>query len=228
MRTTAILASTLIMFGGVAHAAVTGFAWREVSNGFSPYPGNAPTTLPAGSRTFDLYVIGDTVGDVINGVNFGGDGSVNHIQVVGGVYNHPMGGNDRSFAFEPLIPDLVFDTYACFGGGATTNGQATNFAGLVNLTGANNELRFTTFTQPSAPLTPRTFGSHAAEIRVLRVTTLPGTTSLGGGGSIGEIGLAGGALLSAHLPWGPAPGGVALFALPCLLAARRASRTTPR
>ncbi len=214
--------AALLVVAGAANAAVTGFTWNEVPNANSPYPGAAPTTLPAGTRTFDLYVIGDTVGDVINGVNFGGDGSTNHINVAGGVYNHPLGGDTRSFAFETFFPDIVFDTFATFGGGATTNGQATQFAGGVNLTGAGGELRFTSFTQPPAALTAGTFGSHAAQIWVLRVSVLAGTNALGGGNSVGEIGLAGGALLTAAVNNAiPTPGAAALLGLAGLAGARR-------
>ena len=222
MSKSVLSTAALLVLAGAANAAVTGFAWREVANGNSPYPGNPATTLPAGSRTFDLYVVGDTVGDVINGVNFGGDGSGNYINVAGGVYNHPLGGDTRSFAFETFFPDIVFDTFATFGGGATTNGQATQFAGPVNLTGAGGELRFTSFTQPPAALTAGTFGSHAAQIWVLRATVLAGTTALGGGNSVGEIGLAGGALLSAAVNNAiPTPGAVALLGLAGLAGARR-------
>lgn len=226
MSKSVLSTAALLVLAGAANAAVTGFAWREVANGNSPYPGNPATTLPAGTRTYDLYVVGNTVGDVINGVNFGGDGSVNHINVGGGgaVYNHPLGGDTRSFAFETFFPDIVFDTFATFGGTATTNGQGTQFAGPVNLTGAGGELRFTSFTQPPAALTAGTFGSHAAQIWVLRLS-LTGTAAFGGGGnSVGEIGLAGGALLSAAVPFTPnvpTPGAVALFGLAGLAGARR-------
>lgn len=217
--------AALLVVAGAANAAVTGFAWREVSNTNSPYPGGAPTTLPAGTRTYDLYVIGNTVGDVINGVNFGGDGSTNHINVAGGaVYNHPLGGDTRSFAFETFFPDIVFDTFATFGGGPTTNGQSTQFAGAVNLTGAGGELRFTSFTQPPAALTAATFGSHVAEIWVLRASLTGTAASAGGGNSVGEIGLAGGALLSAAVnftPNVPTPGAAALLGLAGLAGARR-------
>lgn len=211
--------AALLVVAGAANAAVTGFAWNEVPNANSPYPGAAPTTLPAGARTFDLYVVGNTVGDVINGVNFGGDGSANHINVGSPVYNHPLGGDTRSFAFETFFPDIVFDTFATFGGGPTTNGQATQFAGPVNLTGAGGELRFTSFTQPPAALTAGTFGSHAAQIWVLRLTIIG--NSAGGGNSVGEIGLAGGALLSAQVGAVPTPGAVALLGLAGLAGARR-------
>ncbi len=223
MRTTAMLASLLVTLGGGAQGAIFGFRWRHVANGVSPYPGNAPTTLPANTSTYDLYVIGDTVGDIINGVNFGGDGSTSHINLSpsASVYNHPLGGNIRSFAFEPLAPDLVYDTYACYGGGAVTDGAPTQFAGSVNLTGAGGELRFTSFTQPSAALTAGTFGSHAAEIRVLRLSFTGVNAFAGGGNSVGEIGLAGGALLTAGVTFTPTPGAAALLGLAGLAGARR-------
>lgn len=219
MSKSVLSTAALLVLAGAANAAVTGFAWLEVANANSPYPGNPATTLPAGTRTYDLYVIGNTVGDVINGVNFGGDGSVNHINVGSTVYNHPLGGDTRSFAFETFFPDIVFDTFATFGGGATTNGQGTQFAGPVNLTGAGGEIRFTSFTQPPAALTAGTFGSHAAQIWVLRLSI--GGNNAGGGNSVGEIGLAGGALLSAFVPSVPTPGAVALLGLAGLAGARR-------
>lgn len=220
MRTAAILSSMLAMLTGATHAAVTGFAVRLVDNTVNPVTGQSPLSDPLeGAQwasqsdwfTFDVYVIGTQVGDTINGVNLGGDGAPGiGIPLMGSrvVFNHSLGGNTRAFAFEQLFPALIFDTYACFGGNDTTDGRPTQLVGATYLTGASGSIRFTSFTQPPAALTAGTFGAHAAEIRVLRLTVAEGTIPLDG---FGQIGLAGGGLLTAVIPFfPPAPGAAGL------------------
>jgi MYXO-CTERM domain-containing protein len=236
--------AALLALAGAANAAITGVIWREVSNAASPYPPNAapgadPT--PGGAawnaggpwRTFDLYVVG-LAGDIINGIEAGGGSDTTFgIRTSGQpVFNHPSGGDARTQAFEAFFSSLPFDTFATFGGNATTAGQSASFAGVTDLTGTNqvsgvNRLRFTSFTQPPIALNAdAAVGPGGGSLWVLRVTIKSTVTNLGGtvGGqlSVVQVGLPGGAVANFNAPNAvPTPGALALLGLGGLAVARR-------
>ncbi len=218
--------SALLIGAGVASAAITGVEWRSVNNAASPYaPNLAPGADPvAGAlwtaggpwQTWDLYVTG-AQGDVVNGLSAGGDGGPFSIKVTGPVFNHPVGGDSRNFGTEGFFSALPFDTFATFGGGATTNGVFGGFAGSINMTGANGELKFTSFAPAGAPAV---LGANG--LWVLRVTfNAVADGTLGGNGSRVQIGTAGGQVLAFDVPQVPAPGAVALVSIAGLAGLRR-------
>lgn len=218
--------SALLVGAGVASAAITGVEWRSVNNAASPY---APNLAPgadavAGAlwtatgpwQTWDLYVTGNQ-GDLVNGLNAGGDGGAFSIKVSGPVFNHPVGGNSRSQATESFFSALPFDTFATFGGTATTAGVFGGFAGTENFTGANGEIRFTSFAPAGAPAA---LGANG--LWVLRVTfNAVADGTLGGNGSRVQIGLPGGNVAAFDVPLVPAPGAVALMSVAGLAGLRR-------
>lgn len=221
-----ISVAALLVAAGAANAAITGLAWRSVDNSAAV---NGTNGWNSTNKTFDLYVLG-AVGDVINGVSAGGDNNPNFgINVAGGtVYNHPLGGNTRSFAFEGFFPEIRFDTYACYGGTAGADGQATQFAGTIDLIGADGRINFSSFTQPPAALTADALAPGGGSIRVLRVSVSASTTHLGGVVGAGsntsrvQVGLPGGVVADFVLGNAiPAPGAAALFGLAGLAVARR-------
>jgi MYXO-CTERM domain-containing protein len=228
---TIISVGALLVAAGAANAGIIGFAWRSVDN-------SAATTglngWAAGNKTFDLYCLG-SIGDLINGISAGGDGNANYgINVVGGsVYNTPVfGNNTRSAALEtvPGFFEIRFDTYACYGGALAAggpDGQATSFAGAIDLVGADGRINFSSFTQPAAALTLDPASPGNGSIRVLRITVSASTTHLGG--SLGDladskiqVGLPGGVVQDFNVPDAiPAPGAAALLGLAGLAVARR-------
>lgn len=224
-----ISVAALLVAAGAANAAVTGLAWRAVDNSAAANGANGWNST---NKTFDLYVLG-AVGDVINGVSAGGDSNPNFgINVAGGsVYNHPLGGNTRSTAFEGFFPEIRFDTYACYGGSLNAggpDGQATQFAGVIDLIGADGRMQFSSFTQPPAALTADALAPGGGSIRILRVSVSASTTHLGGVVGTGtatsrvQVGLPGGAVADFVLGNAiPAPGAAALFGLAGLAVARR-------
>lgn len=217
--------SALLVGAGVASAAITGVEWRAVSNTASPYPPNAApgTDAVAGAlwnsapwQTWDLYITG-AQGDLVNAINVGGDGGAFSIKVSGPVFNHPAGSDQRSFATEGFFPAMPFDTFATFGGGATTNGVFGGFAGTTNMTGANGELRFTSFAPAGSPAA---LGANG--LWVLRVSyNASADATLGGNGSRVQIGLPGGAVAEFNVPQVPAPGAMALVGVAGLAGLRR-------
>src|SRR5690606_10522561 len=79
-----------------------------------------------GTTTLDLYWtnnFGNTIG--VNGFNLGSaavpDLDPYRIFVHAPVYNHPLGGDVRSTAFEGVFPTIAFDTYLAFGDVAAGN-----------------------------------------------------------------------------------------------------------
>lgn len=221
-----ISVSALLVAAGVANAAVTGVAWRAVDNSAAANGANGWSST---NKTYDLYVLG-AVGDVINGVSAGGDNNPNFgINVAGGtVYNHPLGGNTRSFAFENFFPEIRFDTYACFGGTAAADGQATQFAGTTDLIGGDGRINFSSFTQPPAALTADALAPGGGSLRILRISVSASTTHLGGVVGTGantsrvQIGLPGGVVADFLVGNAiPTPGAAALLGLAGLAAARR-------
>lgn len=227
-----ISVAAVLAVAGAASAAVTGVRWAEVNN--SSAAGNAGWN--ATNRTFDLFVDG-TVGQTINGVNFGGDNPANgRIEIVGGtVFNHTAGSNLRNAAFEtfPGFQSIAFDTFAVFGGDRTPGapggaGGGVSFAGSVNLTGAGGLIQFTSFTQPPAPMTADALSASGGSIWVLRVTLTPSVGDvlrLGGGDSSVQVGYADGqtpVVTTFAIPDAiPTPGAAALLGLAGLAVARR-------
>ncbi|MGD9691335.1 MAG: hypothetical protein AB7G17_00670 [Phycisphaerales bacterium] len=216
--------SALLVGAGVASAAITGVEWRQVNNATNPINGSAPgSDVIAGAlwnsaswQTWDLYITG-AQGDLVNALDVGGDGGPFSIKVSGGVFNHPAGADTRSFATEGIFAAMPFDTFATFGGNATTNGTFGGFAGPVNLTGANGELRFTSFAPAGSPAA---LGANG--LWVLRVSYNAAADGvLGGNGSRVQVGLPGGATLAFDVPAVPAPGSVALMSVAGLAGLRR-------
>ncbi len=136
--------TALLIAAGAANAAVTGFAWREVTNTQGGRPGSDPVadgnegnaaggqwTAAGVWRTFDLLIVG-TAADAINAVNFGGDGSAFRIYTNGSVFHHALGNglNRSSLASERAAANgaLLFDTYIEFGGKAAPGQGGTNAA----------------------------------------------------------------------------------------------------
>jgi MYXO-CTERM domain-containing protein len=89
----------------------------------------------------------------------------------------------------------------------------------VNLAGANNELRFTTLTQPPVAMAPSS-NPNGAELGILRLT-VQSTTHLGGFNDTVEVGLAGGQVVTVHVFPPPAPGATALFGIGAIVGGRR-------
>jgi hypothetical protein len=137
--------TALLIAAGAANAAVTGFAWREVTNTQGARPGSNPANDathgdPSGGgdglwtsrtwRTFDLLVIG-TAADAVNAVSFGGDGAAFRIYTNGAIFNHDLGGDTRSSLSSERAAGnsaLLFDTYAEFGGRAVPGQGGTSNA----------------------------------------------------------------------------------------------------
>lgn len=216
--------SALLVGAGVASAAITGVEWRAVNNAANPISGAAPgTDFVAGAswnsapwQTWDLYITG-AQGDTVNALNVGGDGGAFFIKVAGAVFNHSAGADTRSFATEAVFAAMPFDTFATFGGNATTNGVFGGFAGTTNLTGAGGELRFTSFAPAGSPAV---LGANG--LWVLRVSyNASADGSLGGNGSRVQVGLAGGAVAAFDVPEVPAPGAAALLGVAGLAGLRR-------
>ena len=174
--------------------AITGMGWRAVSNGISPRTGTAPGTDPiAGAawtaggpwKTYDLVVEG-RASALLNAINLGADGNPFRLRVSGTVFNHIAGGNARSFGVETSFAAIFFDTYACYGGNATTDGPMTSFAGNTQLNGTGGVIQATTFVQPAASLVSDTSAPRGGSIRVLRVSV---NGTVGGTDSQVELGL---------------------------------------
>ncbi len=245
--------AALIAVAGAANAAVTGFAWREIPNTVGARPGSNPANDathgdPSGGgdgvwtgrtwRTFDLLVIG-AVGDIVNGVSFGGDNGPQRIFTNGAIFNHDLGSNTRSsLSAERAVGNaaLLFDTYAEFGGraepgqggtsnanpGTNTIGSFGGFAGVINLTGAGGQLQFTSFAPAGTPAVLVADAVYGGSLRVLRVTVDAAATFLGGGNSTGGVGLPGGVVGNFAVGNAlPTPGAVALMGLAGIAAGRR-------
>lgn len=232
-------ATALLLVAGAANAAISGFAWRVVQptlGGNGMPPGTDPVAGAAWTAggpwtTLDLLVVGN-VGDIVFGVSFGGDNNpLERIYLNGTVFNHPSGGNARSFASEAFLSAMLFDTYACFGGVANpggvgnVDGAPTQFAGVTQLNGTGGQLQFTAFSQPAPVLiADAAFGSNGGSLRILRVT-VTNTTLIGGviGGnrSVGAVAWTGGMLGTFDVPLIPSPGAASLLLIAGAVGARR-------
>lgn len=220
-------ACTLFVAAGAANAAITGTQWVEVPNavwaptgmspGADPFPGAAAAWASQSWRTYDLFLLGNS-GDLVNGVNIGGAAADPYQINLGGatVFNHLGGSDQRSMALEPVFSSIGFDTYATYGGNDTTAGHPFGgFAGTVNLSGAGDVIRFTSF---AAAGNPAAVGADG-RLRVLRLT-IANQSSTTGTGSL-EVGLPGGALAVFNLGPVPTPGAAALLGLAGLAGIRR-------
>ncbi|MBL0922364.1 MAG: hypothetical protein IBJ10_09590 [Phycisphaerales bacterium] len=225
------------MAAGVANAAVTGVTWRVVDNtvgnpGGDSFAGAVWNSL--NQYTFDLILQGDA-GQRINGINMGDSNAPAatpyFISTNGTVFNHALGSNVRSAAFEPAFSALQYDTFVALG--STVPGPGISFAGGQNLNGPT--LRATWFTTDNAVLDAN------GEMRIMRVTVgyANGFNPYTQGGFLGtlgvigqtgvdastiEIGLPGGALQTLTVGNAfevPAPAATALMGLAGLAGLRR-------
>lgn len=159
--------AAILVGAGSASGAVSGVEWRSVNNSVSPWSGAAPGSDPVAGglwasrfwQTWDLYVVGGA-GDVILGISDAvispGPDAV--------IFNHPSGGDTRTFALEAIFSAMSFDTYVALGGTATQNGAPLTVQPGIDLSGAIGGRLFFSFLAES----PTALGPNG--LRVLRVS----------------------------------------------------------
>lgn len=243
MRRTALAASSFIIAASLLAPAslgdVTGVSWRHVDNTVgNPESDGAWNALAGKQYTFDLFLLGDA-GQRINGINMGNeafpDAAPFALHTNGAVFNHPLGSDVRSPAFEniPGFTGIRYDTFVAMG--SDVPGPTISFAGQVDLIAdgaVDQSLRALWFTTDNAVLDAN------GEMRILRITvSYPSGqdpfgppnflgTIAGGPLSSLQVGLPGGVLVDLVIPNAlsvtpPSPGGAALAGLAGLLGLRR-------
>lgn len=239
-----LTAAAALAVAASANAAVTGVIWRPVDNTVGNPGGDAVGGAPGWNAlsqyTFDLILQGDA-GQRINGINMGDAAFPNAapfaLYTNGTVYNHPLGSNIRSTAFENVagFNAIRYDTYVALEG---SSAASVSFAGGADLSGTGGVLRATWFTTDNVTLDAN------GEMRIMRVTVgyqngfdpfamgsgaflgtlgVPGLEA-GSNESRIEVGLPGGVLTELVVGNAfevPTPGATALMGLAGLVGLRR-------
>lgn len=224
MKKFVVSAGALLMLAGAVNATITAAVWREVNNASGAGDPFAPG-FPGSFRTFDLFLVGDTVGEAVNAVNAGFLNSAEpfRINTVGTIFHHQFGGDSRAAAEPGLAPSfhaVPYDTFVTFGGSSAVVGAFGGFAGTPDLSGNNGNLRATWFAPAGSPA-HLAAGLNIAELWIMRVSI--SGTQLGGAGSSIQVGTPTDALIVLQVAnaFIPTPGATALLGLAGLTGLRR-------
>ena len=162
-----VCAAAGILVCGSARAAISWGAWFVVPNDVWGPTGQAPSTDPVAGATWsahqlltvDLILTGDP-GEIILGVSSATLG----LGIGRYVFHHPLGSDLRSFALEPALPAIGFDTYVCLGGDDLHEGAEIVLGPSTDLSGTGDRLVF-----DFEAVTPYAIDS-SGRFRVVRMT----------------------------------------------------------